>query len=215
MVTGKGMNKRLLGRLDRLGSTLAFVLSFGLIVLVMCAAPVIALADEEPNHWGVWEDVGRWFNLLLLGGGLAWLLRKPLKSYFAGRNAAIRDELRSSAEAYQNALAAKAAMEEKIRHIDEDLARIRKESEKNAEAEGERIRQQTAKDAERLVENARREINNLTRTAQKELREYAAKLTVDLAEKRIRGDIKPQDERRVEEVFFKSLGEPKQGEKPQ
>ena len=206
------MKNRFSGRFDASLPGMAFLLALALAALVLCLVPLEALAAEEGHEgWGLWEPIGRWFNLLLLGGFIAFLLRKPLKAFFAGRRQSIRDELRTSAEAYEKALADKKALEEKVRHIDDDLARIREEAKKEAEADRERVRLQTAKDAERLLENARREIENLTRSAQKQLREYAAELTVDVAEKKVRAEIKPQDERRVEEAFFTSLGEKRQG----
>lgn len=202
------MKNRLPGRLDGSTSWVIFGLGLAAAALVLCAVPVGALAaGEAPDHWGVWEPIGRWFNLLVLGGVIGFLLRGRLKAFFSSRAKSIQDELRTSAEAYEKALADKKAMEEKVSHIEEDLERIRRESKKEAEAERERVRVQTTKDAERLLENARREIDNLTRTAQKQLREYAAELTVDVAEKKVRAEMKPQDERRVEEAFFASLGD--------
>ena len=206
------MKNRLPGRFDASLPGKAFVLGLALAALVVCAVPLGAFAAEETHEgWPWWlNPIGRWFNLLLLGGVIAFFVRLPLKRFFAGRKQSIRDELRTSAEAYEKALADKAALEEKVRHIDDDLARIREESKKEAEADRERVRLQSAKDAERLLENARREIENLTRAAQKQLREYAAELTVDVAEKKVRAEMKPQDERRVEEAFFTSLAGKKQ-----
>ncbi|MFB3905291.1 MAG: F0F1 ATP synthase subunit B [Acidobacteriota bacterium] len=180
-----------------------------------CLMPLSALAAEEGHQegWGWIETVGRWVNLLILSGVILYFVRTPARRFFAGRATSIADEIRSSAEAYEKACSERAALEERVANIDRELATIREEAEKQANLERERVRDQARKDAERLLENARREIENETRAAQKELKEYAAELAVALAEARIGREIRPQDERKVVDRFFITLGERTHGTK--
>ena len=60
-------------------------------------------------------------------------------------------------------------------------------------------------DAERIVAAAERDIGNLKRSAEKALRDYAAQLSIELAEKQIRDTLAPGDEQRVVDRFFESL----------
>lgn len=183
---------------------------------VSCLMPGVALAAEEAAHeegWGWIETIGRWVNLFILFGVIIYFVRTPARRFFAGRAHTITDDIRSSAEAYEKARSERAALEERVSKIDSELASIREEAEKQANLERERVREQARKDAERLLENARREIGNATRAAQNELKEYAAELAVDLAENRIQREIKPQDELRVVDRFFVTLGEGKKGAK--
>ncbi len=174
---------------------------------------VLAAAEEgHTEGWGWIETIGRFVNLFILFGVIAYFVRAPFKRFFAQRAAAIEDEIRSSAEAYEKARADRIALEQKVGNIETELAAIRAEAQKQADLEKERLREQARKDSDRLLENARREIENLTRAAQKDLREYAAELAVELAEDRIRREIRPQDERKVVERFFVSLGQ-KEGTK--
>jgi F-type H+-transporting ATPase subunit b len=185
---------------------------FGLILaLFLFDSPLLAAENAHAEGWGWLETIGRWINLLILSGILVYFLRTPLKRFFSGRSLAIKDELRASADAYEKARADKAAAEERVRNIDRELARLREEADREAEAERNRIREQAEKDAQRLLDNARREIENLTRSARKELREFAADLTVSLAEEQIRQDMKPQDENRVIDRFCVTLAGKKRG----
>jgi len=192
----------------RLAFTLAAVTG---VVALSCLTPLVAFAAEEGHQagWGWIETVGRWVNLLILFGVIIYFVRIPARRFFAGRATSITDDIRSSAEAYEKARSERADLEERVANIDRELASIREEAEKQANLERERVREQARKDAERLLENARREIGNVTRAAQKELKEYAAELAVDLAENRIGREIKPQDERKVVDRFFVTLGQRK------
>jgi F-type H+-transporting ATPase subunit b len=180
-----------------------------ILALTLLDSTVLAAENAHAEGWGWLDTIGRWTNLLILFGILAFFLRTPLKRFFSGRALAIKDELESSAQAYERARADKAAAEERVRRIDEEVARLREEAEREAEAERIRVREQAERDAQRLIENARREIEILTRTAQKELREFAADLAVNLAESRIRRELKPQDESRVIDRFFVTLADKK------
>ncbi len=185
------------------------------ILAISCLTPAVAFAAAESTKegWGWIETIGRWVNLFILFGLIFYFVRIPARKFFAGRATSIKDDIRSSVEAYEKACSERAALEERVANIDRELASIREEAEKQAELERERVLELARKDAQRLLENARREIENVTRAAQKELKEYAAELAVDLAENRIGREIRPQDERKVVDRFFVALGENKQGAK--
>jgi ATP synthase F0 subunit b len=199
-------------RTIRLALTLAAVTA---VTALCCLLPLVALAAEEGHEagWGWIETIGRWINLLILFGVIIYFVRIPARRFFAGRATSISDDIRSSADAYERARSERAAVEERVAKIDQELASIRAEAAKQADLERERVREQARQDAGRLLENARREIENVTRASQKELKEYAAELAVDLAERRIGREIRPQDERKVVDRFFVTLGEERQGTK--
>ncbi len=181
------------------------------VVALSCLVPSVAFAAEEGHQegWGWIETIGRWVNLFILFGVIIYFIRIPARRFFAGRATSITDDIRSSAEAYEKARSERESLEERVGNIDRELASIREEAERQANLERERVREQARKDAERLLENARREIENVTRAAQKDLKEYAADLAVNLAENRIGREIRPQDERKVVDRFFVTLGEKK------
>lgn len=184
--------------------------SFTAIMVVgaslMLELPVNAAAEgAHEEGWGLWDPVGRWFNLLFLAGLLFFLLRGRLKKFFVDRGAGIREDIRKANEDYERALADLHQAEERIRNLDQELARMRRQAEEEAEAERRRVLEQAGRDAERVVESARKEIEGLTRNARKELRDYAAELTVGMAEAEIRSQMTPEDEKRAAERFLVEL----------
>jgi len=184
----------------------AMVVVVGTLLL---AYPVSAAAEGgHEEGWGFWDPVGRWFNLLLLAGVLFFLLRGRLKKFFVDRGATIREDIQKANEDYQKALAELHQAEERIRNLDDDLTKMRRQAQEEAEAERRRVLEQAERDAERVIESARREIEGLTRNARKELREYAAELAVGMAETEIRTQITRDDQKRAAERFVIELGTP-------
>lgn len=148
-------------------------------------------------------------NLLIFLIVLFLILRKPFIKAMQDRREGIRAELvRAKAE--------KAEAEEKLREIetrlsrlDQEVAEIRANAELEAKAEYERLIKQAGEEGERLKIMAEREIEGAFRAAQMELKEFAASKSVELAEKIIRKEIRPDDDARLITNFANELEEVK------
>src|SRR5581483_9685200 len=90
-----------------------------------------------------------------------------------------------------------AEVETRFKRLDEEVAQIRAEAEREAAREAERIRQAATADAEKIRQTARREIDGAMKAARGELRAFVAEQSVALAETIIRRDIRPEDDRRL------------------
>jgi len=146
-------------------------------------------------------------NLTILFGGLAYLLREPARKFFAERREGIQKEIREAKQAQLEAEEKLEAIKSRIENLDDDLKAIRVESEKEAEFERQRILEQADLEAERIVGRARLEIAGLTRTARNDLKEYAARLSVEIAEKQIRKDVDARVDRELMNRFLGNLEE--------
>src|SRR5205807_8018036 len=89
------------------------------------------------------------------------------------------------------------AIEEKLRGLEEEISRFRAAAARQMEAERERLRQAAAAEAERILQFARAEIDNATRAAKLELKLYAARQAVELAEAMIRQRLDEAGQRRL------------------
>jgi F-type H+-transporting ATPase subunit b len=179
----------------------AFLVLTGVIVL-----PETVFAAEEGNPWGLWFDVGRVFNLLLVVGVLVWVARKPLASFFANRSQAIREELAEAQKARAEAESRLAEIESRMSRLDEELKDIAHTSEREGQDEYQRLLAAAEQDAQKIVERSKQEIEGMTRAAQLELKQHAAELSVRMAEERIRTDITPADRERLFTRFVAKLG---------
>lgn len=145
------------------------------------------------------------FNLTLFLIVMVILLRKPLAQALRDRREHIRAELVRAREE-------KAAAEEKLRQVearlnrlDQEVAEIRANAEREAQAEHDRLIKLANEEAERLKTMAAREIEGATRAAQIELREFAAERAVEMAETIIRKEIRPEDNSRLVNDFARDL----------
>jgi F-type H+-transporting ATPase subunit b len=170
------------------------------------AFPETALAAEEGSRWGIWLDIGRIFNLLLVVAVLVWIARKPLSNFFSGRSQAIRDQLAEAQKARVEAEARLAEIESRMSHLDDELKEIAIAAEKEAQDEYTRLLAAAEQDAGKILERSKQEIEGMTRTAQQELKLHAAKLSVQMAEERIRSEITHADQERLFNRFVAKLG---------
>jgi F-type H+-transporting ATPase subunit b len=137
---------------------------------------------------------------------VVWVARKPLASFFAGRAQSIQEQLAAARKAREEADAKLAEIESQMSHLDEQLRDLGVAAEKEAQDEYQRLLAETQRDADKIVERARQEIEGLTRTAQMELKAHVAELSVRLAEEGIRREITDQDRDRLFMRFVTKLG---------
>jgi len=176
-------------------------------ITVMAVVPENVSAAGKGGKWGVWLDIGRLFNLVLVAVVLIWVTRKPLARFFAGRTQAIHEELAEAQRAREEAEAKLAEFESRMSRLDDELKEIRDSAEKEAQKEYERLVAAAEKDAEKAIERSRKEIDGMTQAAQQALRNHAAELSVRLAEETIRKEITDADHQRLLAGFVTRLGE--------
>lgn len=152
------------------------------------------------------EGVGRFVNLFILFGIIYYFVREPIGKFFDERRLSIQRRMSQARREEEEATAKLTSIEVRVKDLDKERAALREEAEKEAAAERRRLLDQAQQDAEKIVAAARRDIDHLTRVAQKELREYAAHLSVELAERQVRREMSEQDEERVVERFFVKFG---------
>ncbi len=185
---------------NRFVATLLF-----LAVAILTPLAAAASGAEAEAGWGWVETAGRWVNLLVLFGGIFYFARGPVGRYFDQRRERIQEQIREAVAARKAAEEKLAAIEARMQGLDRELEEIRLEAERHAELERAKIAEQAAHEAEKIVAAARREIEGLSLSVSKDLKAYAARLAVELAEKKIRGELTDQAEKRVMESFFSSL----------
>jgi len=181
------------------------------LMLLFGAASVHAQEKaEEPltkDEMIVWK----WANFVILAVGAGYLLGKHLPGYFKSRNADIQKDITEAQQTRQAAEKRAAEMDARLRSLGADIEKFRVQSKIEMEQEAARIRQETARQIEKFQRQAEQEIESAGSLASRELREYAAKLALDLAEQRIRTRLDAPTEAGLVDDFTKDLQ--KQGSK--
>ena len=87
------------------------------------------------------------------------------------------------------------------------LATARAEAAKEDEVQASVMRKATETEGAKILASAESEIDTLTRAARLDLKAYAAKLAVDLAEERIKSRMTPEAQGKLVQSYVQDLGE--------
>jgi len=177
------------------------------ILLILVIVPLLlfmSYADE--SHASQTRDfLGKVVNFLLLFGGLAYLLRKPLGKFLQGRSDSLENELRGAKDSREEAIERLATVEARLRTLDKEVEKLRLEAEKEGRALHQRIVEEARRDAERLKHFAGQEIEMLTQDAVRGIKEFAAALATDLARQRIQDQMTGEDQSSLIEKSIERL----------
>ena len=183
---------------------------FGLLVLIFGLAAVCAQGAEKSSGGGeegnlkIWE----WANFLILAGGLGYLAGKNGGPFFAARSTKIRKEIVEAGELRKQAEARAAEVDRRLAGIESDMAVLREESRKEAQAEDRRIARQTAAEAAKIHAQAEQDIASAAKAARAELKRHSAELAVALAERLIRARMTPAAQDELVRGFVRDLDRP-------
>ncbi|HJT01347.1 MAG TPA: ATP synthase F0 subunit B [Terriglobales bacterium] len=133
-----------------------------------------------------------WLAFILNFGVLALLIylisRSRIPAMFRSRTATIRRAMEEAGKASAEANRRLGEIEARLARLDQEIAAMHQQAEKESASEEEKLRLAAAQDAHRVVEAAEQEIAAAASLARRELKAYAAELSVAMAEKRIHID---------------------------
>jgi F0F1-type ATP synthase membrane subunit b/b' len=167
------------------------------------AAPAMAQEGESPadspTGW-----VFRWINFAIVAALLIWGFRKAAPA-FRARQADIAEKIAEGTRAREAAEARRREVEEKLKGLDQEIAKIGADARLATAAEAQRIRAGAKEDAQKTEAAAQAEIAAAERLARKELRSLAAQLAVEGAEVQLRNELTPKAEATIFRGFVEEL----------
>ena len=172
---------------------------------VLLFAGAVCLKAQESG--GVPEvNVGwKWANFVILMAGLGYLLAKALPPLFKSRTEEIQKGIAEARAVKLDADKRAADVAARTATLGADIERFRVEAKAEMQQEGERIRQETAAQIARLEHQAEEDIEMTGKLARRELKSYAAKLSLDLAEQRVRERMDAATEQGLVDAFIQDL----------
>jgi F-type H+-transporting ATPase subunit b len=166
------------------------------------AAPHEAETVHNPGWWpSIWKAA----NFAILVGILTYFLRAPLSAYLAGRIGKVREDLVTAAQTREMAVRQLAEIDAKLAALPAELEALKKRGAEDLVAERIRIEQDAQAERQRLLEQTRHEIEMRLRIAKRELLELAADLAVAAASQRIRAAITAEDQVRLVDRYASQL----------
>ena len=197
------------------GATPGMVKRLLLLAALLLAGSAFVLAQEtkagegaksESSEKADPNELWRWVNFAILAAGLGYLVAKTLPPIFRARTSEIQKGIAEARVIKADADKRAAQVEAKIKTLGADIEKYRAESKLEMQQEGDRIRTETAAQIARLEAQARQEIESAGKMAQRELKTYAAKLALELAEQRVRARLDGATEAGLVNGFTQDLG---------
>ncbi len=179
------------------------LLTFG-AALVLSAQESVqpeAKKEEKSEAGAVWK----WANFVILAAGLGYLINKHMPPIFRARTTEIQKDISEAQAIKRDAESRAAAVDARVQALGTEMERFRAQSKIEMQQEGDRIRQETARQIARHDAQAAQEIEAAAKTAGRELKEYAAKLALELAEQRIRARVDDRTESALVDAFVADL----------
>jgi len=183
---------------------------------LLAGAPLVVAQERASGGQASEQETGpsilwAWANFAMLAGALGYLIVKKGRPWFAARSYAIRKEIAEAKEILAEAEARAAQIDRRLAGLEADIEALRQTARREQAAEAERIRRETAADLARIHEHGAREIDAAGKAARVELKRYAARLAVDLAEQKIRRQMTVDLQSALVANFVRGLDRPSAG----
>jgi F-type H+-transporting ATPase subunit b len=124
-------------------------------------------------------------NFLVLAVLVGWFLLKTLPKTFRQRNTSIQKDLVDARTATEEASARLSVVEERLSKLDQEIAAMRAQAEKDSVHDEQRIKASVEEDKQKILAAAEQEIATATSLAQRQIQQYAAELAIDQAARKL------------------------------
>ncbi len=144
--------------------------------------------------WG--EIIKQAINFGILVGVLVYFLRKPVSQFLKDRREILIRTMEEAKKANEEARAKLASMEERLSRLGDEVEKLNREMEADAEREAERIRELTKKEIARIKEQTEFAAEQEVKKAKEAIRKEAAELAVKTASEIIASSLTDEDQKR-------------------
>lgn len=143
-------------------------------------------------------------NFVVLALLVGWFLLKVLPKTFRNRNAALEKHLVEARAASEEASSRLGNVEARLGKLDEQIAAMRAQAEKDAQQDEQRIKATVEEEKQKILASAEQEIAAATAQARRQIQQYAADLAVDRAAKKL--VVTAETDRALVQEFARRLG---------
>ena len=149
-------------------------------------------AAEWYNYPGL--ELWKFANLAIFTGVGIYILRKPISQALQSRRGAIQQELINAQNEREQALARVAEADSRLSRLDDDVRKVQEQAREELASERQRIKTSTEREIEKLKQQAQRELETADKLSRKELRQFLAEKSVQMARESIRTQLRPEDD---------------------
>lgn len=143
-------------------------------------------------------------NFVLLAILVGWVMMKTLPKTFRARNSAIQKHLVEARVATEEASLRLSSVESRLAKLDEQIAAMRTQAEKDAAADEQRIKASVEEEKQKILAAAEQEIAAASTHARRQIQQYAAELAVEQAARKL--VVTAETDRLLVQGFARRLG---------
>jgi F0F1-type ATP synthase membrane subunit b/b' len=154
------------------------------------------LASVELPAWMNYPGLEFWkfFNLFVFIALMTYILRRKISEALGARREAIKQELIDAQQRRERALAQVREADTLLGHLAADVQSIHEHAQQEAQSERQRLAAAASKELEKLEHQARRETETADKIARKQLRQFFAKRSIEVARTTVSRQMKPEDD---------------------
>ena len=165
---------------------------------------LMTLLAEDPMPL-LKDFLWRVLNLAVLLWVIIKFAGKPVREFFAGRRETLLQGVQEAQEAKAAAEKIFSEYQAKLAGLEAELQEMKKRSQLEAEREKERMRQETEELVAKLGQQARQMADQEVATAQRALRNEAARLAVEVAERLVKENVTDADRQLMVENYLEKV----------
>jgi F-type H+-transporting ATPase subunit b len=149
-------------------------------------------------------------NFVVLAVLVGWFLVKNLPKVFRDRTSALQKHLVEARSASEEASARLSSVESRLAKLDEQIAAMRTQAEKDVAHDEQRIKASIEEEKQRILAATEQEIASATEQAHRQLKQYAADLAIEQAARKLA--ISAETDRLLVQDFARRLVGEKEGQ---
>jgi F-type H+-transporting ATPase subunit b len=157
---------------------------------------MLLLVSGEWMEWFNYPGLEIWkfLNLAIFLAAAIYVLRSKINEALLARRDVIKQELITAQNEREQALARLTETEDLLSRMDEHVGAIHKQAQQEAESEKQRLAEAMAREIAKLKQQGEREVETANKLARKELRQFLAQRSIELARESVRRQMRPEDD---------------------
>lgn len=168
-------------------------------VLIFVVLPFLLFMSVEDKHHdsNPMAFIAKVVNFLILFGGLAYVLRKPIKQFLEGRAAEIDTTMRGAEESRHGAEKDLEQTAKRLHELSQEVEELKDKAVLEGQREKDRIIRVAQEEGARMKEAVQQEIEMISRAGIRGLKEFAVTLAAAEALERIQKRLTPEKHTRL------------------
>lgn len=177
------------------------------LVLILVVLPFLLFLSVEEEHHdsNPMAFIAKVFNFVVLFGGLAYLLRKPIVQFLEGRASEIKLTIRDAEKSHHEAISNLEGSEKRMQELGQEVDQLKEKSKAEGHKEKDRILSAAKEEGQRMKQAVEQEIEMLTRGGIRELKEYVMALASDEALENIQKRLTPEAHKQLIDESIEKL----------